>query len=166
MKLHESKAYKKFDEYPASLEFFIAAYSFNIGSMGELLRTIQYIAALTPTLPVGFVTRMMKQTPWLPLIQLLPHVMGATELNGKHLTIAAEHWPPYFTISVDQGNPVFSGVMSLVLEYLQTTLNFTSTIVRPPDGTWGATDATGQWGGMVGMVNRNEVDFALGEPTI
>ena len=137
--------------------------------MGEMSRTNPYILhsrSDPSSSPVGFETHMMKQIPWLPLIQLLPHVIEATELNGKHLTIAAEHWPPYFTISVDQGNPVFSGVMSLVLEYLQTTLNFTSTIVRPPDGTWGATDATGQWGGMVGMVYRNEVDFALGEPTI
>ena len=46
LQLHESKEYK-FDEYPASLEFFIAAYSFKIGSMGELSRTIPYIAALT-----------------------------------------------------------------------------------------------------------------------
>ena len=106
----------------------------------------------------------MKQISWLPLLQVLPHVKGATDLNGKHLIIAAEHWPPYFIISVDnQGHPVFSGVMSLVLEYLQTTLNFTSTIVRPLDGTWGATYETGQWGGMVGMVYRNEVDLALGE---
>ena len=134
--------------------------------MGELSRTIQYIAALTPTPPVSFVTHRMKQISWLPLLQVLPQVIGATELNGKHLIIAAEHWPPYFKISMDQGHPVFAGVMSLVLEYLQTTLNFTSTIVRPPDGTWGALDETGQWGGMVGMVYRNEVDFALGELSI
>ena len=134
--------------------------------MGELSGTILYSRSDPGSSSVGFGTHMMKPISWLPLIQVLPHVIGATELNGKHLTIAAEHWPPYFTISVDQGNPVFSGVMSLVLEYLQNSLNFTSTLIRPPDGTWGATDETGQWGGMVGMVYRNEVDFALGELTM
>ena len=100
----------------------------------------------------------------LLLVLLLPSGLGTNTLNGKHLAIAAEHWPPFFTISGDKKNLIFSGVMSLVLDYLQTAMNFTSTIVQPPDGTWGALDdKTGRWGGMVGMVRRNEVDFALGE---
>ena len=100
----------------------------------------------------------------LLLVLLLPSGLGTNTLNGKHLTIAAGHWPPFFTISGDKENRIFSGVMSLVLDYLQTAMNFTSTIVQPQDGTWGAfDDKTGRWGGMVGMVRRNEVDFALGE---
>ena len=100
----------------------------------------------------------------LLLVLLLPGGLGTNTLNEKHLTIAAEHWPPFFTISGEKKNLIFSGVMSLVLDYLQTAMNFTSTIVQPPDGTWGALDdKTGRWGGMVGMVRRNEVDFALGE---
>ena len=109
----------------------------------------------------------MKQTKrisGLALFLLIPSALGTGALNGKHLIIAAEHWPPFFTISGDQIHPMFSGVMSLVLDYLQTTLNFTSTFVRPQDGTWGAFDETShRWGGMVGMVKRNEVDFALGK---
>ena len=34
--------------------------------------------------------------------------------------------------------------------------------VRPPDGKWGAREENGSWNGMVGMVKRKEVDFALG----
>ena len=108
-----------------------------------------------------------EQISWICLLLLIPSVLGtrtSTGLDGKHLIIAAEHWPPYFIISGDLEHPVFSGVMSLVLRYLQTSLNFTSTIVRPPDATWGAFDEeSGRWGGMVGMVNRSEVDFALGK---
>ena len=57
----------------------------------------------------------------------------------------------------------YSGVMPKILDYLQTSLNFTTSLARPEDGAWGAVDDQGNWSGMVGMVKRNEVDFALGE---
>ena len=105
------------------------------------------------------------KTSWISLLLLIPSVLGTSPgLDGKHLIVAAEHWPPYFIISGDLEHPVFSGIMSQVLNYLQTSINFTSTIVRPPDATWGAFDEeSGRWGGMVGMMKRNEVDFALGK---
>ena len=106
-----------------------------------------------------------EQTSCLSILLLIPGVLGTSStLDGKHLIIAAEHWPPYLMISGDLEQPVISGVMSKVLNYLETSMNFTSTIVRPPDGTWGILDKeSGKWGGMVGMVKRNEVDFALGK---
>ena len=60
------------------------------------------------------------------------------------------------------GIPSYSGVMRKVMEYLKGALNFTTVIVRAPDGAWGSEDEDGNWNGMVGMVHRNEVDFALG----
>ena len=85
-------------------------------------------------------------------------------LNGKSLRMAAENWDPWLTISKegDGSKVVYSGIMASILEYLQHTLNFTTLLVRPPDGTWGAVDANGNWGGMIGLVKRNEADFALG----
>ncbi len=49
-----------------------------------------------------------------------------------------------------------------LLKYLEAHINFTYTMVRPPDGKWGMGDEHGDWNGMLGMVHRNEVDFALG----
>ena len=109
--------------------------------------------------------KLMMKTLCLSIVLLVPSVKGQNEtLNGKHLLIAAEHWPPFFIISGNLEHPVFSGVMSQVLGYLQTSMNFTSTIVRPPDGTWGTlSKKSGKWGGMIGMVKRKEVAFALGK---
>ena len=78
--------------------------------------------------------------------------------------MAAENWDPLFVISQQkQEVNAYSGVMSKVLNYLQSNLNFSTTVVRPPDGSWGVIDEeTGDWGGMVGMVLRNETDFGLG----
>ena len=91
-------------------------------------------------------------------------VFAEDKLNGKVLTVAAENYPPWFKIH--EGNLVtiaYSGVSYKILQFLETTLNFTSEIVRPPDGSWGSINESGHWGGMVGMVKRREVDFGLGK---
>ena len=50
-----------------------------------------------------------------------------------------------------------------MLESLRRTLNFSTTIVRPVDHAWGVYDQENQtWNGMIGMVYREEADFALG----
>ena len=83
-------------------------------------------------------------------------------INGKTLRMAAEHWEPWVTIREMSDSASYSGVSWKILEYLQDSLHFSTIITRPLDQTWGAPDENGVWGGMVGMVKRNEVDFALG----
>ena len=56
----------------------------------------------------------------------------------------------------------FDNPLNSWLQYLAESMNFTYTMVRPPDGKWGVGDSEGNWNGMLGMVKRNEVDFALG----
>ena len=87
-------------------------------------------------------------------------------LNGRNLKVAAENFPPFFIINEHPEYPghfMYFGVMENLLQELRGALNFTTTIVRPPDGYSGNLDPeTRQWNGMMGMVYRNEVDFALG----
>ena len=87
------------------------------------------------------------------------------DFNGMRFRMAAETWVPYVLLSEESGGVSYSGIMPKILDYLQVSLNFTTSLARPPDGGWGAIDDRGNWGGMVGMVKRNEVDFALGELT-
>ena len=88
---------------------------------------------------------------------------AANILNGKSLRMAAENWAPWCTISEGVGDEVvYTGIMANILYHLQEALNFTTVLVRPPDGVWGAVDANGSWGGMIGLVKRNEADFGLG----
>ena len=107
---------------------------------------------------------------WLtPLALILTTITAAevSELNGKSLRVAAEHWPPFVIVypeqpGFDQLHQYF-GVMEKVLEILRSSLNFTTTIVRPVDHAWGHYDKETQtWSGMIGMVHREEVDFGLG----
>ena len=83
-------------------------------------------------------------------------------LTGKTLRMAADHWEPWSIGHEVSGFTSYSGVSWKILEYLQNSLNFSTTIRASPDGSWGSPDKNGVWGGMVGMVKRNEVDFGLG----
>ena len=85
------------------------------------------------------------------------------DLNGQNLIVAAEHWDPIFIISQESDQVFYSGFMEKVLDYLRRALNFTTTIVRPPDKSWGTPNSTGHWSGMVGQVQRKEADFGLGK---
>ena len=39
----------------------------------------------------------------------------------------------------------------------QNVMNFTYTVIQPPDGQYGALLPDGTWSGMVGMLQREEV---------
>ncbi|XP_071743825.1 glutamate receptor ionotropic, delta-2-like [Lepeophtheirus salmonis] len=81
----------------------------------------------------------------------------------RFLKVAAEHWSPFFEITEDSnGNLSYSGIMWSALNFFASAMNFEYEILRPSDGQWGVGDENGEWNGMLGMVKRNEVDFALG----
>ncbi|XP_040566786.2 glutamate receptor ionotropic, delta-2-like [Lepeophtheirus salmonis] len=96
--------------------------------------------------------------------QILSRESKNKSLTSKRfLKIAAEHWSPFFEITEDSnGNVSYSGIMWTALNFFATAMNFEYEILRPPDGQWGVRNENGEWNGMLGMVKRNEVDFALG----
>ena len=104
----------------------------------------------------------------LGLAEVVNCVRVGNVLNGRNLKVAAENgnWPPFFMIHEHpeyQGIYMYSGVMEQLLQELRGALNFTTTMVRPADGLGGNFDPeTKNWSGKIGMVQRNEVDFALG----
>ena len=95
-------------------------------------------------------------------------------LNGRNLKVAAENGPPFFMIHEHPEYPgiyMYSGVMEQLLQELRGALNFTTTMLRY-DPSFANVDQSGlgenfdpetkNWSGIIGMVQRNEVDFALG----
>ncbi len=48
---------------------------------------------------------------------------------------------------------------------MQSVLNFSLEVVRPPDGAWGSLRG-GSWSGMVGMVHAGEADMSMSEFTL
>ena len=106
------------------------------------------------------------------------HASGKNPLINKHLKVAAEHWSPLFHIycnkieidksngcSDKKGNMTYGGALWDFLSYIKLARNVTITILRPPTPTWGFCYSANNCTGMIGMVNRREVDFALGIST-
>ena len=85
-------------------------------------------------------------------------------LSDQNIRIAAEWWDPFLSIGEDtEGHAIYGGVMWELVKFMQRARNFTFEIYRPSDGEWGGCNENNECTGMIGMVSRNEVDFALGK---
>ncbi|XP_066984757.1 probable glutamate receptor [Macrobrachium rosenbergii] len=115
------------------------------------LRRLHFAAAVTNSV---IVTQEEPQNEGLP--------------DGAELMAAGEEYPPHCKLQeIPATNTTperleFSGPMLITLEILARSMNFTYSMVRPPDRSWGYQEPDGSWVGMVGMVLRKEVDMALG----
>ncbi|XP_069182975.1 glutamate receptor ionotropic, delta-2-like [Procambarus clarkii] len=84
--------------------------------------------------------------------------------HGASLVVAAEEYQPHTALTPGKpGLPLsFTGPMVNLLHTMATSLNFTYTFVRPPDGSWGTMRPDGSWSGMVGLVKEEKADIGLG----
>ena len=61
------------------------------------------------------------------------------------------------------GERKYGGIMWDFLMFMKEARNFTFTLVHETDYIWGECYGANNCTGMVGMVNRKEVDFAIGK---
>ncbi|XP_050693218.1 probable glutamate receptor isoform X2 [Eriocheir sinensis] len=79
------------------------------------------------------------------------------------LKVAVEEWVPWTKVLTDANGTVrIEGPMAELLQILSTVLNFSYELVRPVDRIWGGPIANGSWSGMLGQLQRREVEFAVG----
>ncbi|XP_068216610.1 probable glutamate receptor [Palaemon carinicauda] len=93
-------------------------------------------------------------------------------IDGGGLRVASENYPPHVTVQEIRDEEVidgsskevasYSGPMIQLFDILANSINFTYSLVRPPDRSWGIQRPDGSWTGMVGMIRRKEVDMAIG----
>lgn len=77
--------------------------------------------------------------------------------------MGAQSYPPMFIINQDDhGNETYDGLWWNIIKDILEAHNTTIIVVQSPDGTWGNCIGKNNCTGMVGQVNRHEVDFALG----
>ena len=85
-------------------------------------------------------------------------------LSNKHLKMGALSQPPFFVIQEGKdGQKSYSGLLWDIVEYIQESRNCTITVVTPPNGGFGNCYKNGTCNGILGMINRSEVDFSLGK---
>nr|CAD7200416.1 unnamed protein product [Timema douglasi] len=102
------------------------------------------------------------------------------QLNGHNIRAAVVHEPPFTDVrEKDDGILYVGGYFGLVWGLLETRINFTTTWRKPSDGSWGMfendswsvvgkdslnkTQRHGSWNGMIGMIQRQEVEVAINE---
>ena len=96
------------------------------------------------------------------------------DLSNKHLKVAVSYWKPFLMWDCPgstnyewyrdcPGNRMYAGVMWDFLLFVQQARNVTFTLVHEPEYIWGYCSEVNNCSGMVGMVNKNEVDFGLGK---
>ena len=95
-------------------------------------------------------------------------------LQDRHLKVAALPFSPHiifycngneienFGDCPDKDNMTYDGTLWELLKMVKVARNVTFSILSPPDKTWGYCYSKNNCTGMIGMVNRREVDFALG----
>ena len=85
-------------------------------------------------------------------------------MSNKNLVVAVEPWPPIAIVEHEHknGTKTYSGMLWEIMEYIKEARNCTYKVVRSPDGLWGHCYGLNNCTGMLGQVNKNEVDFALG----
>ena len=84
-------------------------------------------------------------------------------MHNRHFKIGAVPRPPLTIISRDKnGQDVIGGLLGKFFEYLKNARNCTFEVVIPDDGLWGNCYGKNNCSGMIGLVNRNEVHFAIG----
>ena len=104
------------------------------------------------------------------------HSMGRNSLLNKHLKVAALHHSPLFIFYCDgremkrsevdechdNGNITYGGILWNILKFVKHARNVTFSIVKHPTFSYGNCYVVNNCTGLIGMVNRKEVDFALG----
>ena len=67
-----------------------------------------------------------------------------------------------YNYCTDKKNETYGGILWEFLKFIKHARNVTFSIVTPPKKEFGFCYGTSNCTGMIGMVNRREVDFALG----
>ena len=95
-------------------------------------------------------------------------------LLNKNLKVAAETWNPFIIFFCNgreiswvekcsnKDHMTYGGAVWEIFKLVKLARNVTFTIVRPDEYRWGDCKSPTDCDGMIGMVNRGEVDLAIG----
>ena len=84
-------------------------------------------------------------------------------MHNKQFKIGAMHFPPLIVIRKDKnGQDIIGGLLGKFLAYLKGARNCTFKVVTSHDGLGDFCYGKNNCTGMIGLVNRSEVDFAIG----
>ncbi|XP_069121394.1 glutamate receptor ionotropic, delta-1-like [Argopecten irradians] len=80
----------------------------------------------------------------------------ALGFNGRRFHVTTLEWAP-FVMALP--NNTYTGLCFDLLDHMAASLNFTYDVTNPEDGQWGVLNSNGTWTGLVGQLERWEVDL-------
>ena len=92
--------------------------------------------------------------------------MSQSSMTNKHLKVGAHPWPPLLDIRKSEGGTTVIGPIGDYLRFIMDARNCTYEIVTPSDGKWGNCNGADNCTGVIGLVARLEVDFAINPFTV
>ncbi|CAG2211131.1 GRID1 [Mytilus edulis] len=126
---------------------------------------------------------------WLPINTLMWEkksrrlsIVGYTKLSGSLLTmkeffpnskmgfnkrkflVSTLPWKPF--VNFNEKTNTYTGFTMDLLQHLALALNFTYEITRPLDGKWGSQMENGSWNGLIGHLERRDVDLVAAPLTM
>ncbi|EEC16772.1 glutamate receptor U1, putative [Ixodes scapularis] len=87
----------------------------------------------------------------------------AAKYRNTTLRLSNVGWYPYvFTVNQPDGTFRLKGITGSMIDYILASMGIKYQLVDPSDHKWGNLEPDGSWSGMIGQINRNEADLALG----
>ncbi|XP_064595443.1 glutamate receptor ionotropic, delta-1-like [Liolophura sinensis] len=87
---------------------------------------------------------------------------SARGFNNVTFIIGTKEAVPFVRVNTSDEGRVYDGFCVDILNELALQLNFRYRLVEPLDSQWGSQEKNGSFNGIVGMVNRKELDFGIG----
>ncbi|KAK6165873.1 hypothetical protein SNE40_022697 [Patella caerulea] len=151
-------------------KWLLLTYPVVIKALGEILTDLCHVTVIHQTLDgclgVSTLTKKENRNFWthVPNLSRVQDIFPNVNFhfNGRQLLIGAM---PYQLIRKDviNGVSVYTGWMVDLLEDMAADLNFTYEITEPKDGNWGTKMDNNTWDGLIGRVQRREIDILYGE---
>ncbi|XP_033760011.1 uncharacterized protein LOC117342117 isoform X2 [Pecten maximus] len=83
--------------------------------------------------------------------------------NGREFLVSTNVWDPFVA---KHDNMTFTGFCMDMLDHLAASLNFTYRLTMPADLAWGMEFDNGSFNGLVGQMQRNEIDLTVAPMSI
>ncbi|KAK3586557.1 hypothetical protein CHS0354_022690, partial [Potamilus streckersoni] len=81
--------------------------------------------------------------------------------NKRKFVVSTLEWGKFVIKEITNGTATYKGLCMDLLDELAFGLNFSYVITEPADGKWGEDNGNGSWAGLVGQLQREEVDMVV-----
>ncbi|KAL3848512.1 hypothetical protein ACJMK2_019363 [Sinanodonta woodiana] len=81
--------------------------------------------------------------------------------NKRKFVVSTLEWGKFVIKENNNGTVTYRGLCMDLLDELAFGLNFSYVITEPADGKWGEDNGNGSWAGLVGQLQREEVDMVV-----